>query len=120
MTNNQKTKCHDIIYSAANDASVATTDKGSLALINFSDEAVITPIQLNMAISLAKVFDKKINKNSAINPIASAIASQIKKKTISQIIVGFIPDSKNIFNATTAFSLTETLGWKLVEEFEKK
>ncbi len=40
-------------------------------------------------------------------------------RTASQILIGWIPGWGNAFNAATAASLTEAVGWLAVEWFEK-
>lgn len=38
----------------------------------------------------------------------------------SQLLVGWIPGLGNMVNAGTALTLTEALGWKLAEEFDRR
>ncbi len=115
MTSEQRTQCHAIIHAA----SVAAAGVGAgLAQIPGSDNAVITPIQLTMTISLGKVFGKTLGEASAKSAIATVAASTIGR-TVSQVLVGWIPGIGNAINATTAAGITEALGWAMAEEFDK-
>lgn len=116
MTNRESGLCNGIIHSA----SVAAAGVGAgLAQIPMSDNAVITPIQLAMAISLGKVFGVTLDKSSAKAALASAAAAQIGRTT-AQILVGWLPGLGNVVNAITAASLTEAVGWIMAAEFEKE
>ncbi|MBE6846273.1 MAG: hypothetical protein E7508_11395 [Ruminococcus sp.] len=116
MKENETIKCNAIIHSA----SVAAGAAGAgLAQLPCSDNAIITPIQCAMAIGLAKVFGLELSEGAAQAAIGSAAASMVGRAA-SQVIIGWIPIAGNIVNAATAASLTETLGWILAKEFEKK
>ena len=39
-------------------------------------------------------------------------------RTVSQILIGWIPGIGNAINATTAAGLTEAIGWKIANEFD--
>jgi len=115
MTEDQQAKCHAIIHSA----SVAAGGVGAgLAQIPGSDNAVITPIQLTMTISLGKVFGVSLSEASAKAAMGSLAASTVGR-TISQVLVGWIPGVGNAINATTAAGITEALGWALAKEFDE-
>lgn len=116
MTHDEKNKCRAIIHSAS---VAAAAVGGGLAQVPMSDNAVITPIQLTMAISLGKVFDITLDQSAAKAAIASASAALVGR-TLSQILVGWIPVIGNGINATTAATLTETIGWILANEFEEQ
>ena len=89
-----------------------------MAQIPGSDNAVITPIQLTMTISLGKVFGVALTESAAKAILASEAASTVGR-TVSQVLVGWIPGVGNAINATTAAGLTESLGWLLAKEFDK-
>lgn len=115
MTSEQEAKCHAIIHTA----SVAAGGVGAgLAQVPGSDNAVITPIQLTMAISLAKVFDIRLTDSAAKAAVAS-VATSTLGRTVSQFLVGWIPGVGNAVNAATAASLTEAMGWALAREFDE-
>ena len=116
MTSDQKSKCNAIIHTA----SVAAAGAGAgLAQIPGSDNAVITPIQLTMTISLGKVFDIDLSESAAKAALGSVAASTIGR-TVSQVLLGWIPGIGNAINATTAAGLTEAMGWALADDFSKQ
>ncbi len=115
MTDEQRKKCHAIIHTAS--ASAAAVG-GGLAQIPGSDNAVLTPIQLTMTISLGHVFGKSLTQSTALAAIGSIAASTVGR-TVSQFLIGWIPGVGNIVNATTAASLTEALGWAIAKEFDE-
>ena len=114
MTSDQKTKCNAIIHTA----SVAAAGAASgLAQIPGSDNAVLTPIQLTMTISLGKVFGKTIDESTAKAAIGSMAAATVGR-TVSQFLIGWIPGVGNAVNAGTAASITEALGWAIAKDFD--
>ena len=116
MTSDQKSKCNAIIHTA----SVAAAGAGAgLAQIPGSDNAVITPIQLTMTISLGKVFDIDLSESAAKAALGSVAASTIGR-TVSQVLLGWIPGIGNAINATIAAGLTEAMGWALADDFSKQ
>lgn len=115
MTDKQKKECHAIIHAAS--AAAGSVGAG-LAQVPGSDNLVITPIQLTMAISLGKVFGKTISEASAKAAVGSLAASTVGR-TASQVLVGWIPAIGNAINATTAAGLTEALGWAIAKEFDE-
>ena len=116
MTNDQKIKCNAIIHTAS--AAAAGVGAG-LAQVPGSDNALLTPIQLTMTISLVKFFDIELKETTAKAAIASVAASTIGR-TLTQFLVGWIPGVGNAINATTAAGLTEAMGWTLAEDFAKQ
>ena len=113
MTDTQKAKCHAIIHTAS--ASAAAVGAG-LAQIPGSDNAVITPIQLVMTISLGRVFGLELTESAAGAAVASAAAATVGR-TASQVLIGWVPVAGNIINAGTAATITEAIGWLLAEGF---
>ena len=113
MNKHQEAKCHAIIHSAS--VSAASVGAG-LAQLPCSDNAVITPIQLVMIISLGKVFDIELTDSTARAALASAAAATVGR-TASQLLLGWIPVAGNIINAATAASITEAIGWLVADEF---
>lgn len=116
MTKDEQKKCHAIIHAAS--AAAGGVGAG-LAQIPGSDNAVITPIQLTMTISLGKVFGLTLGESAAKAALASAAAGTIGR-TLSQFIVGWIPGVGNAINATTAAGITEAIGWILAKEFDEQ
>lgn len=116
MTSKEMVLCNGIIHTAS--ASVAAVG-GGLAQIPGSDNLVITPIQLTMAVSLGKVFGIDLDQSAAKAAVVSATTAEIGRK-LSQVLIGWIPGIGNIINAVTAASLTEAIGWIMAKEFEKQ
>ena len=116
MTDDEKTKCHAIIHTAT----VAAGGVGTgLAQLPGSDTIPITAIQVGLVISLGAVFGMEITKSVATS-IVGGFLSAASGRFISQILVGWIPGIGNIINAGTAVAITETLGWKVANDFAKE
>ena len=116
MTSEQEARCHAIIHIAS--AGAAGVGAG-LAQIPLSDNAIITPIQLTMTISLGQVFGIEMDRASAKAVIASAAGAKIGRAT-SQYILGWIPGFGNVINASTTAAVTEGLGWTIAADFARK
>jgi uncharacterized protein (DUF697 family) len=116
MTQEQEAKCHAIIHAAA--TACAGVGAG-LAQLPGSDNAVIVPIQLVMITSLGAVFGIELTKSAATSTVASATAS-LTGRAISQWFVGWIPLAGNLINASTAFTITESIGWSCAKSFESQ
>lgn len=116
MTTHQKSLCHAIIHTAGISAGAVGF---GLAQLPLTDNAIIVPIQVTMTIALGQVFGLEFTKRTAAATAASA-AGTLLGRTASQVVAGWIPVAGNIINASTAVSLTETLGWILADEFAKK
>lgn len=115
MTTMQMQECHAIIHSAS---ALAAGVGSGLAQIPMSDNAVITPIQLAMAVSLGKVFGRSLSEAAAKAAIGSSSAAVLGRSFV-QVAVGWIPGFGNAINAGTAGVLTEILGWLLAGEFDE-
>lgn len=116
MTDEQKSKCHKIIHTAA--VSAGAIGAG-LAPIPGSATVPITGIQIGMIVSLGAVFGLDITKSAAASILGGAAAS-IGGQTVSQFLVGWIPFLGSVINATTAVSITEGLGWLVAEKFSEE
>lgn len=116
MTQEQKVKCHKIIHSSAT-ASAAVGALG--AQLPMSDSMAIVPIQITMIVNLGTVFGTKLSESAAASTLATSTATLVGRG-MSQWLIGFIPVIGNVFNAGTAFAITETIGWAVAFEFAKK
>lgn len=103
----KNSKVHTIIHGAAAAAAAAGT---GLAQIPLSDNAVITPIQIAMIIAIGEVHGQRLSKAAALTTLSAASAG-VAGRALSQFLVGWIPLYGNAVNATTAFALTEAIGW---------
>lgn len=113
LTEEQRVKCHGIIHTAAVAAGGAGT---GLAQIPLSDNAIITPIQITMIISLGAVFGIRVSEGTAKGILAGA-ASSFVGRGATQILVGWIPGLGNAINTATAAGITEAVGWMAVAHF---
>ena len=104
---------HGIIHTAA--AAAAGVGAG-LAQIPGSDAPLITALQTTMIVSIAREHNTPIDKTAAANLLLT-FAATIGGRTLSQFVVGWIPGWGNAINATTAFSITEAIGWAANEYF---
>lgn len=107
-------KVHAVIHTAA---STAATVGAGLAQIPGSDNAVITPIQLAMIQSIGSIYGVEMSKSAALSALSAASAG-IAGRGISQYLVGWIPGYGNAINASTAFAITESIGWGTHAMFE--
>ena len=100
MTDEERSKCHKIIHTAAVSAAAIG---GGLAQLPGSDTVPITAIQVGMIISLGVVFGKTITKTAATSIVSGFVASY-GGRALSQWLVGWIPGWGNAVNASTAFT----------------
>jgi uncharacterized protein (DUF697 family) len=100
-------KAHIIIHGAA---TAAAAVGGGLAQIPASGSLVITPIQISMIIALGSLHGKALEKSSALSILAVAYGPFVGR-TMSQLLIGWIPGVGNAINAATAFVVTESIGW---------
>lgn len=115
MALNKSEKIHGIIHGAS--AAAAAAGAG-LAQIPGSDSLLLMPIQAGMISAIAMVHGRKINEAAATAMIGT-LGGTIVGRTISQVLVGWIPGVGNVINATTAAGLTEAIGWSAHKYFEK-
>ena len=113
MTEDKRTECMVIIHGCSTAAGAAGA---GLAQIPCSDSAVIVPIQIGMAIALGAVFGVELSESGAKALVESAAATAAGR-SISQMLVGWIPGLGNALNAATAAALTETIGWQMANSF---
>lgn len=113
MTDSENSKCHAIIHSAATAAGAVGA---GLAQLPFSDNLVIMPIQIGMVASLGNVFGKNLGE-TAIKSLISAAAGTVIGRSASQALLGWVPVLGNAINASTAFAITESIGWAIANNF---
>lgn len=100
-------KVHGIIHSSAASAAAAAA---GLAQIPGSDNAIITPIQIAMITAIGAVHGVEMSKPMALSALSAASAGVVGR-TLSQFLVGWVPGYGNALNATTAFAITQAIGW---------
>ncbi len=116
MTQREIIACNGIIHAAS---TAAGAIGAGLAQIPTSDNLVIAPIQITMAISLGVVFGINIDKSQA-KALAASSTATIVGRTASQVVAGWIPVAGNIINTATAVTITEAIGWLMADEFERQ
>ncbi len=115
LSSKEQKLCHGIIHSAS--GSAAAVGAG-LAQLPLADNAVITPIQITMIISLGKVFDQNITKTIAQSLLGGFVANFVGRG-VAQAAIGWVPAIGNVTNAVTAATITESIGWLSVDYFYK-
>ena len=116
LSSKEQKACHGIIHTAS--GSAAAVGAG-LAQLPLADNAVITPIQITMIVSLGKVFDQEITKAVAKGILGGVIANFVGRG-VAQVAWGWIPGIGNASNAITAATITESIGWLCVDHFYKE
>jgi len=91
-------------------ATMAATAAAGLAQVPGSDNLVITPLQIKMIMEIAEAHGQHYSKGMAISTLSAATAG-IAGRTVSQWAIGWIPGWGNAVNASTAFAITESIGW---------
>ncbi len=115
LSSKEQKLCHGIIHSAS--GSAAAVGAG-LAQLPLADNAVITPIQITMIISLGKVFEQNITKTIARSLLGGFVANFVGRG-VAQAAIGWVPAIGNVTNAVTAATITESIGWLSVDYFYK-
>ena len=113
MTEEQRKRCETIIHGAAAVSAAA----GGVAVLPGSDAVLIMPVQVGMILALADVFEVKLTRAVA-KSAANASFGQIVGKGASRLLAGAVPGAGNVIRAGVAFSITEALGWTVVEQLE--
>jgi uncharacterized protein (DUF697 family) len=114
LTKDQIIKCNTIIHTA----SVAAGGVGTgLAQIPLADNIVIAPIQITMITSLGAVFGIRVTEGMA-KGIISTLAAGFVGRSISQLLIGWVPLLGNAINTATAAGITEAIGWAAVKHFQ--
>lgn len=116
ISNEQRKQCSARIHGASAAAGAAAA---GLAQVPLSDNAIITPVQLGMTIALGRIFGIELTESAAKATILS-MAGYTIGRTISQVLLGWIPVAGNAINATTAAGVTELLGWMIAVDFASK
>ena len=111
-----KGKNVEVIIHAAATSSAAVG--AGLAQIPGSDMPVISGIQATMVIAIADKYNIKLSQAAAVEALLIFSAGH-SGRAISQFIVGWIPGWGNAINASTAFALTEAVGWAANAHFKK-
>ncbi|AOW76248.1 hypothetical protein A3Q34_04875 [Colwellia sp. PAMC 20917] len=117
MTTQAKTstkKVGVIIHGAATSSALVGA---GLAQLPGADMPVIAGFQTAMIVAIADQHGIAITRTAATDLILVFTASY-GGRAISQFLIGWIPGWGNSLNATTAFTITEAIGWAANTYFE--
>lgn len=114
MALTKKEKVHGIIHGASVAAAAAAA---GLAQLPGSDYFVLMPIQGGMVSAISLVHNRKLSEAGATS-IIGTLGATVVGRTVSQVLVGWIPGIGNVINAGTAAALTEAIGWTAHKFFE--
>ncbi|HIK09387.1 MAG TPA: hypothetical protein IGS52_03835 [Oscillatoriaceae cyanobacterium M33_DOE_052] len=109
----RRARLHAIIHAAATEATAVGFATAQIP----GDRFVIGAVQLNMTIELAAEFGKTLDRAAAMSIITTGLSSFIGVETFNAIIK-YVPGVGNAANMVTAASITETLGWAIVDYYE--
>lgn len=108
-----------VIHGIIHAASVSSAMVGAgLAQIPGSDAPVLAGIQTTMIITLARQYGVALNDATAADLVLT-FAATVGGRTLSQLLVGWIPVWGNTINASTAMALTEAVGWAADSYFSR-
>ena len=104
-------KCHGIIHGC----SLKSAVWGAIP-IPFADAIPICGTQVGMVIALGKVFGFPVGKSVAKSIALTGVAMQVGR-FLAANASKVVPIKGSIVGATTAFALTEALGWMVADDF---
>ena len=114
MTN--RSKCAAIIHSSS--AAAAAVGAG-LAQIPVADSTILVPIQTAMITAIGKIYGLQLTETMCESVLATQLSS-MAGKALAKALVSWIPGIGNAINGAVAASITEGLGWLVVDSFEKQ
>ena len=109
-------KIHAIIHTAS---VTAGGIGGGLAQLPGADMPALVALQTAMIIAIGHEHGCEITKANAKTILLTYPASY-GGRALSQFLVGWIPGYGNAINASTAMSITETIGWAADAYFKKE
>ncbi|MDQ2100231.1 MAG: hypothetical protein QQW96_21605 [Tychonema bourrellyi B0820] len=115
MPRRSRARLHTIIHAAATEATAVGFATAQIP----GDRFVIGAIQVNMTIELAAEFGATLDTAAAMSVITTGVSAFIGVETFNAIIK-YAPGVGNVANMVTAASITETLGWAIVEYYENR
>ena len=118
MTEEQKTRCHAIIHSAA-----VAAGGGNVVPIPGVGLAADTAALVGMAVGLAGVFGQSLPESAAKAMAVDTLKKTLLKqpvKVIAKELSKFIPFLGSVFSATVSVGLVEAAGWSLANDFDRE
>jgi len=89
-----------------------------LAQLPGSDMPALMALQTAMIVAIGHEHGQEITKTHA-KSLLLTLPAGYGGRAISQFLIGWIPGLGNVINATTAATITETIGWSANAYFEK-
>jgi len=108
----QNARLHTIIHATAVEASAVGLATAQIP----GDRFVIGAVQLGMIIEIAAEFGDRIDKAAAMALFTTHVAT-IMGVEIFNGVIKYWPGLGNIANASTAATVTETIGWATVRYY---
>lgn len=118
MTEEQNTKCHAIIHTAA-----VAAGAGNLIPVPGTGVAADMLAMTAMTVSLASVFGGNLSEEAARGLAIAAIKHSMLKqpiKTLAKELSKLIPGLGQIVAPTISVTLIEAAGWSIAEELAQK
>jgi uncharacterized protein (DUF697 family) len=107
-------KVHGIIHTAA----LATGAVGAgMAQVPGSDMPVIMALQTTMIMAIGHEHNVSLTRGAAADLLLTFTSAALGR-SLSQVLVGWMPGLGNAINAATAAAMTETVGWAADAYFE--
>lgn len=110
-----KKKIKTIIHSAS---ATAGGIGAGLAQLPGSDMPVLMALQTAMIVAIGHEHGCEVTKAHA-KSLLLTLPAGYGGRAISQFLLGWIPGLGNVINATTAASITESVGWAADSYFKK-
>lgn len=100
-------KVHVLIHAAA---TAAGGVGAGLAQLPGADAPVLATLQTTMITSIADIHGVAVGRAAAADLLLT-FAATVAGRSITQLLVGWMPGVGNAINAATAAALTEAVGW---------
>ena len=99
--------------------STAAASVGALSPFPGSDAPVLMSLQSAMILAIAGHYGVQMTQMAAAEMVLTFNAT-MTGRTLSQVLIGWIPGLGNAANAATAAAITEAVGWMAVRWFEQE
>jgi len=103
-----------VIHSAAAVAGAV----GFFSPLPGTDAALISPIQAALVLKLTSVYDQR-PRGAALKAAGYAAIGQIFGRGSSELLSALLPGVGNVIRSGVAVSVTEAIGWAVVENLEQ-
>ena len=107
-------RCETIVHASSTAAAAAA----SVTIVPGSDSVAIMPIQVAMVAAMAKEYGMDLSA-SLVKSVVYASLGSIAGKAGAGLLTRLVPVAGNLVRASVAFSVTEGLGYLVLERLEK-